>query len=101
MIGPFEFSDGGRTYNCQIRPPSGSIAEAWWWFEVSGDQQWYAPFRAAGNDTKASVRARVVAFYMNRLARLAEPAAARYQRGRPPGSGETKPAAESEGSTAS
>ena len=84
MIEAFEFVDGDRTYRCQVRVPAGPLGEPWWWFEVSGDQQWYAPFRAASNDTKASVRPRVLGFYMHRLARLAEPPVQRYQRGRPP-----------------
>jgi hypothetical protein len=86
MIGAFEFVDGGRTYRCRVEVPPGTRSEPWWWFEVSGDQQVYAPFRAASNDTRTSVKTRVVGFYMHRLARLAEPPAARHQRGRPAGS---------------
>jgi hypothetical protein len=87
MIESFEFADGDRKYRCHVRSPSRTIPEAWWWFEVSGDQQIYAAFRAASTDTKASVRSRVLSFYGHRLARLAEPPQARHQRGRPPGSG--------------
>jgi hypothetical protein len=86
MIESFEFAEGDRTYKCQVRAPAGPIEEAWWWFQVSGDQQVYAPFRAAKSDTKASVRPRVISFYKHRLARLAEPPVQR-NRGRPPGSG--------------
>jgi hypothetical protein len=89
MIEAFEFADGERTYRCQVRLPSGS-GEPWWWFEVSGDQQVYAPFRAEKSDTKASVRPRVIRFYKHRLARLAEPPVQR-NRGRPPAQPE-KPA---------
>jgi hypothetical protein len=84
MLEAFEFADGDRTYKCQVRTPAGAMDEAWWWFQVSGDQQVYAPFRATKSDTKASVRPRVVSFYKHRLARLAEPPVQR-NRGRPPG----------------
>lgn len=93
MIGAFGFTDGGRTYKCRVQVPPGSGTEAWWWFEVSGDQQVYAPFRAAANDTQASVKARVATFYQNRLARLAEPASSGHHRGRPAGSGAAAAAA--------
>jgi hypothetical protein len=92
MIEAFEFVDGDRKYRCHVRAPSRTISEAWWWFDVSGDQQMYAAFRAASNDTKASVRSRVLSFYTHRLARLAEPPQARHPRGRPPGSGAAKAA---------
>ncbi|MEW5918764.1 MAG: hypothetical protein AB1762_20345 [Gemmatimonadota bacterium] len=91
MSEPFEFEDGGRKYRCHLRVPAASNEDSWWWFEVSGDQQSYAVFRAAKGDTRASVRERVVTFYTHRLARLAEPPAPRH-RGRPPGSGAQKPA---------
>lgn len=90
MSEPFEFEDGGRRYRCHVRVPSAGLADSWWWFEVSGDQQSYAPFRAASNDTRASVRTRVLSFYAHRLARLAEPPQPRH-RGRPPGSTAPKP----------
>jgi hypothetical protein len=99
MIESFEFADGDRTYKCQVRAPAGSIEEAWWWFQVSGDQQVYAPFRATKSDTKASVRPRVVSFYKHRLARLAEPPVQR-NRGRPPGSGKKVEATEATEATA-
>jgi hypothetical protein len=79
----FEFEYAGRTYRCHVRVPAAGLVDSWWWFEVSGDQQSYAPFRAASNDTRASVKARVVSFYTHRLARLAEPPQPRH-RGRPP-----------------
>jgi hypothetical protein len=83
LIESFEFADDDRTYRCQVRPAAGNGSEKWWWFQTSGDQQWYAPFRAASNDTKKNVGARVLSFYKNRLARLAEPPVSRYRRGRP------------------
>ena len=66
--GAFEFEDGGRTYACRIEEPHQGRAEAWWWFGVAGDRHRYAPFRADVGDTPASVRARVVAYYEDRLA---------------------------------
>lgn len=95
MSEPFEFEDGGRRYRCHVRRPADGVSESWWWFEVSGDQQAYGAFRAAKGDTKNSVRERVVNFYNHRLARLAEPPQPRH-RGRPPGSGAAKAAAQAE-----
>lgn len=73
MIGPFEFNDAGRRYTCTVEQLKGPVAESWWWFAVSGDQQRYAPFRAAASDTRSSVQERVVAFYTNRLFQLTQP----------------------------
>jgi hypothetical protein len=75
-----EFVEGGRTYCCQVEPLSRSRAEAWWWFSVKDDGSRYAPFRAEDDDTDDSVRARVVAYYEERLARRAMPW---HPRGRP------------------
>lgn len=68
-----EFTEGGHTYCCQVEPLSRARADAWWWFSVRNDGSRYAPFRADDADTDASVRARVVAFYEERLARRAMP----------------------------
>jgi len=77
----FVFVDAGRTFTCEVEAPGRSRSETWWWFRVSTeDHQRYAPFRAAADDTRDDVRARVVAFYDNLLARRAEPAASRWQR---------------------
>jgi hypothetical protein len=73
MINGFEFKDDGRTYTCTVEVRNGPAPESWWWFAVSGDQQRYAPFRAAKGDTQASVTERVVQFYTNRLFQLTQP----------------------------
>jgi hypothetical protein len=83
----FAFVEGGRTFRCHVesarRPQSAPQPESWWWFQVSSeDHQRYAPFRAAEDDTADAVRRRVVDYYENLLARRAEPARARWQRGR-------------------
>jgi hypothetical protein len=69
MTGAFHFVDGGRAYACRVEEPHGGRPEAWWWFDVAGDGNRYAPFRAAVGDTEESVRARIVAYYEERLAR--------------------------------
>ncbi len=67
--GTFDFVENGRTYTCRVEAlPRGSAA-GWWWFGVSGDDARYAPFRATADDTPASVRPRVVAYYEDRVAR--------------------------------
>ena len=67
--GAFVFVDGGRTYACRVEAPGRGRADAWWRFQVCGDQARYAPFRAAADDTTDSVRPRVLAYYEDRLAR--------------------------------
>ena len=65
----FDFVDGGRTYTCRIEALRQGGSERWWWFDVSGDRSRYAPFRAEVEDTEASVRRRMVAYYEDRVAR--------------------------------
>ena len=69
MTGAFDFVDGGRMYKCRVEEPDRGAREAWWWFGVAGDGSRYAPFRADVGDTEASVRARVIAYYENRVTR--------------------------------
>lgn len=73
MIKGFEFQADGRNYACTVEARTGPKAEFWWWFSVSGDMQRYAVFQAVEGDTKGSVQERVLAFYNNRLYKLAQP----------------------------
>jgi len=73
MIKPFDFAEGGRTYNCTVEERRGAQGEYWWWFSVSGDAQSYAPFQAASGDTRATVQARVLQFYEHRLWVMTQP----------------------------
>ena len=52
MIGPFQFEDGGRSYSCTVEERRTAPMGKWWWFEVSGDGQRYAPFEAESKDHK-------------------------------------------------
>ena len=63
----FDFEDGGRRYSCRVEAPRAGM-DAWWWFDVSGDANRYAPFRAEASDTESSVRTRIVKYYEERLA---------------------------------
>lgn len=63
----FAFEDSGRTYTCRVEEQRNDRPEAWWWFDVSGDNNRYAPFRASSGDSEASVRSRIVAYYEDRL----------------------------------
>lgn len=92
MSAAFQFDDGGRTYSCRVEKPRSGRTEAWWWFTVSGDQQRYAPFRAEADDTEATVRRRVLAYYAELLERRGRPAEARSHWARRP-----KPAAPAAG----
>ena len=73
MIGPFQFVDGERSYSCTVEERRVAPLGKWWWFEVTGDGQRYAPFEAEPKDTQSSVKSRVIAFYNARLERLAMP----------------------------
>lgn len=81
MTKSFSFADGDRKYQCRVERGTAGRTEAWWWFEVSGDGHRYAPFHAAAGDTDASVRARILAYYLNMLARRSEPATSWHNRG--------------------
>ena len=104
MIKGFEFSEGGRSYSCMVEERFGQENEHWWWFNVSGDGQRYAPFQAARDDTRTSVQKRIVAFYEHRLWVRAQPvprgtqfgsrpAAAQAPAAAAPTNGAVKPAA--------
>ena len=77
MIKAFEFQEDGRTYSCSVEKRRTPAAEPWWWFGVSGDGHRYAPFQAAKSDTQETVRARIVTYYKEHLARKAMPAVTR------------------------
>lgn len=70
MIKGFDFEHDSKTYHCCVEPLRG---EAWWWFNVSGDANRYAPFHAAGSDTRDSVKTRIVEYYANHIARRLAP----------------------------
>jgi hypothetical protein len=74
MIKGFEFEHEERTYHCTVEPlRAHGGGDAWWWFNVSGDPNRYAPFHAAGSDTRDSVKTRIVEYYTNHLARRLAP----------------------------
>lgn len=93
MIKPFQFEDSGRTYRCSVEEARTTTTQltAWWWFEVSDDNQRYAPFLAAKNDTKESVKTRILAYYTTLLERRAAPPQPRGRR--PLQTGSAAPAA--------
>lgn len=73
MIGALEFEEGGRVYACKVDDTPGARLASFWWFTVSGDGSRYAPFRADPSDTPDNVRARIVEYYLNHLARRSMP----------------------------
>jgi hypothetical protein len=73
MIKGFEFEHDSKTYHCSVEPLRAQGGEAWWWFNVSGDPNRYAPFHAASSDTRDSVKTRIVEYYTNHLARRLAP----------------------------
>jgi hypothetical protein len=78
----FDFEEDSRTYTCRVEKRN-ELAEAWWWFGVSGDKQRYAPFRAAPGDTRYAIQSRITLYYRQLLARRAMPAVPWYRRGAP------------------
>lgn len=73
MIGEFEFEQDGRKFVCQVQARRATPDDQWWWFDVSGDRQRYAPFQAEKSDTQKGVKAKVIAFYENLLEARARP----------------------------
>jgi hypothetical protein len=84
MIRGFEFEEGGRTFVCSVEARRTTPDDAWWWFNVSGDRQRYAPFQAATADTQKGVKAKIVAYYANLLEARARPVEPRSHWGRRP-----------------
>ena len=84
MIRGFEFEEDGRTYRCTVEARRATPDDGWWWFEVSGDRQRYAPFQAEKSDTQKGVKAKIVAYYANLLAARARPEEPRSHWGRRP-----------------
>ncbi len=82
LLNAFEFEQDGLRFACRIEAATGARKDAWWWFGVSTDDRHrYAPFRAEETDTEATVRARVLQYYADLLARRAEPVASHWRRG--------------------
>ena len=77
--------DAGRTFTCRVEGSRPRAGDAWWWFDVStAREERHAPCRAEPTDTAAAVKARVVAYYDELLARRAAPSPGRWhQRPRP------------------
>ena len=84
MIRGFEFEENGRTFVCSVEARRTTPDDAWWWFNVSGDRQRYAPFQAASADTQKIVKAKIAAFYANLLEARARPVEPRSHWGRRP-----------------
>jgi hypothetical protein len=93
MIRGFEFEEEGRTYVCCVEARRSTPDDAWWWFNVSGDRQRYAPFQAVSADTQKAVRSKIVAFYLNLLEARARPVEPRSHWGRRPKTGTPSPTA--------
>jgi hypothetical protein len=63
-----EFESKGRTFSCRAESSPATPGVVWWWIAVSDDANRYAGFRIASEDTAASVKLRVVAYYDEILA---------------------------------
>src|SRR5688572_27501161 len=63
-----EFEDVGRTFTCEAGSSPATPGTLWWWVSVSGESQRYAAFRVEDNDTPATLRPRVLAYYAQILA---------------------------------
>ena len=70
----FEFTDSGRTFFCSVEVPKQAGMPPLWWFRLdTGESTRYAPFEASPNDTKESVKARILTYYAELLAIQARP----------------------------
>jgi hypothetical protein len=78
----FDFEEDSRTYTCRVEKRN-DLAEAWWWFRVSGDKQRYAPFRAGPEDTRYAIQSRISLYYRELLVRRATPVVPWHRRGKP------------------
>ncbi len=67
------FDDDGRTFTCRAGSSPATPGTLWWWLEVSGERQRYAAFRAEPDDTDATLRPRILAYYAQVLADRARP----------------------------
>ena len=85
MLAGFSFLHDDRTYACVAAEGPGGQGEPWWWFTVTRDANRYAPFRAASKDTRASVQARILAYYKNHLEHRAMPEREHWARRPKPG----------------
>ena len=85
MLAGFMFVHDGRTYSCLAAEGPMGDGQFWWWFTVSRDGNRYAPFHAAERDTRASVQARIVAYYENHLEHRARPLHQHWARRPKPG----------------
>ena len=83
MIKGFDFEHDSKTYRCTVEPLRPSGGDPWWWFNVSGDPNRYAPFHAASSDTRDSVKTRIVEYYANHIARRLAPPVPRGKWQRP------------------
>lgn len=63
-----QFEDVGRTFTCEPASSPATPGTLWWWVTISGESQRYAAFRVEPNDTPASLRPRVLAYYAQLLA---------------------------------
>ena len=63
-----QFEDVGRTFTCEAASSPATPGTLWWWVSVSGETQRYAAFRVEAEDTPATLRPRVVAYYEQILA---------------------------------
>jgi hypothetical protein len=71
MLQPFTFEADDRVFACQIEQGRTKLAQAWWWFTVSGESHRFAPFQPVVGDTVESVRSRILSYYRELVARRA------------------------------
>ena len=63
-----QFQDSGRTFTCEAASSPATPGTLWWWVSITGEAQRYAAFRTEPDDTPASLRPRVLAYYAKVLA---------------------------------
>ena len=68
ILQPFTFEADNRSFACQIEKGRSRLAQAWWWFTVSGEAHRFAPFQPVAGDTVDNVRSRVLSYYRELVA---------------------------------
>ncbi len=68
-----EFQDDGRTFICLAGTSPATPGTVWWWVSITGESQRYAAFRTRSDDTPASLKTRVLAYYTQLLVDRARP----------------------------
>lgn len=78
-----QFEDNGCTLTCRSASSPATPGTFWWWVEVTGESQRYAPFRTEPGDTPENLRSRILEWHAQLLFDRARPREIRGRWSRP------------------